>query len=85
MRQIFSLKYKDEPDVSPIKIIEENVHQLEILCKKANKEDFQVVLYSPEKYYEYKNVYELSAILAEDMILKFNENNLIIRDLDKLK
>lgn len=83
MKQIFSLKFKDDTDVSPVEIIEENVHQLEILCKKANKEGFQVVLYSPVEYNEYKTVYELSVLLAEDMVMKFNENNLIIRTLDK--
>lgn len=85
MKKLFSLKFKDETDVSPVEIIEENVHQLEILCKKANKEGFQVVLYSPEKYNEPKNVYELSVILAEDMVLKYNENNILTRNNEECK
>jgi len=82
MKKIFELSYKDDSDISPVEVMKKNVQDLELLCKEANKEGFQVVLYSPEKINEPQNVYELSVMLAEDMVLKFNENNKIIRNLE---
>ena len=81
MKKMFSLYFKDKPNISPVEIFEKNVHELEKLCKEANKSDFQVVLYSPKKYDAPKNIYELSAIIAEDMVLKYNDKNKIIREL----
>jgi len=85
MKKIFSLKFKDELKASPLEIMEQNVHNLEKLCKKANNEGFQIVLYSPEKINEPKNIYELSIMLAEDMVKKYNENNIIIRNHEECK
>lgn len=79
MKKIFELQFKDDLTASSKQIMEKNVHALETLCKRANKEGFQVVLISPEKYDKPKNVYELSAILAEDLVMKFSENNEICR------
>lgn len=81
MKKIFELSYKDNQNVSALEIMEKNVKALEELCRQANKEVALVVLHSPEKFDKPKNVYELSAILAEDMVKKYNENNIIIREL----
>lgn len=85
MKKVFSLKFKDDLNVSPFEVMENNVHALEKLCKQANEENFQVVLYSPDAFTKPQNVYELSAILAEDMVLKYNENNIIARKIDDCK
>ncbi len=85
MKTLFPLKFKDEPNVSAIEIMEKNVKELEILCKSANRNGIQVVLYSPDVIVEPKNVYELSVMLAEDMVLKYNENNKIVRHYDECK
>lgn len=79
MKQIFELKHKNDKDILPEQIMKDNVQTLEILCKKANEQGFQVTLISPEKYENPKNVYELSAMLAEDLVMKFSENNEILR------
>lgn len=80
MKKFFGLKFKDDPSASPIEIMEHNVHALETLCKQANKDGFQVILISPEKFEQPKNVYELSVILAEDLVMKFSDNNTVVRD-----
>lgn len=80
MKKIFELKYKDDKNASPKTIMRENVQALEILCKKASKKDEKIVLISPEKYEKPKNIYELSVIIAEDLILKYNEDNEIVRN-----
>lgn len=85
MIKIFELSYKDNLNTSSIEIMRQNVQALEVLCKQANKEGFQVVLYSPEIFEVPKNVYELSAMLAEDMVKKYNEENLIIRNREECK
>jgi hypothetical protein len=85
MRKIFELSYKDNLDIPAVEVMKKNVQELELLCKKANKEGFQVVLYSPEKFDEPENVYELSAILAEDMVKKYNETNKIVRNREECK
>lgn len=80
MKKDFSLKYKNEKNVSPVEIFKKNLLELEILCKKANKENFQVILHSPDEITEPQNVYELSVMLAEDMVKKFSDKNEIIRN-----
>lgn len=75
----FLLKFKDDANASPVEIMEQNVHQLELLCKRAIKENFQVVLISPQKIEKPQNIYELSVLLAEDMVMKYNQNNIIER------
>jgi len=79
MKKIFELCYKGNLDVTAVEVMKKNVQELENLCKKAIKEDFEVVLYSPEKYDEPKNTYELSVMLAEDMVLKYSDKNCIVR------
>lgn len=79
MKKNFSLRFKDEPDASPLEIMEQNVRKLEKLCKDAKKTGAQVVLYSPNMVVEPKNVYELSVMLAEDLVIKYGENNIITR------
>ena len=81
MKKIFELSYKDCPEIAAVEVMKKNVQELEALCKQANKESFQVVLHSPEEFEEPKNVYELSAMLAEDMVKKYNPNNLVVRSL----
>jgi len=85
MKKMFSLHFKDEVDISPIEIMEKNVKDLEKLCKEANEKGLTVILYSPEKIETPKNVYELSVIIAEDMVLKYNEKNEIVRLIDECK
>jgi len=79
MKKMFELSYKDNFDVSAVDILKKNVYELEILCKKASAEGVEIALYSPEKFDEPKNAYELSAILAEDMVLKYSDKNCIVR------
>lgn len=81
MKQLFELKHKNDENIPPEQIMKDNVQALETLCKKANKENFQVVLISPEEYETPKSVYELSVILAEDLIMKFNPDNEIKRSI----
>ncbi|HNW25568.1 MAG TPA: hypothetical protein PKI94_02125 [Candidatus Gastranaerophilaceae bacterium] len=79
MKKDFSLKYKNDKNISPVEIFKKNLLELEILCKQANKENFQIVLHSPDKIFEPQNVYELSVLLAEDMVKKFSNKNEIVR------
>ena len=58
MIKVFELKFKDDSAVSPKEIMEQNVHELETLCKQANEEGFQVALISPKKFEKPKNIYE---------------------------
>jgi Glu-tRNA(Gln) amidotransferase subunit E-like FAD-binding protein len=66
-------------DLAEEMIFDENVKNLEKLCKKALENEEIVNLHSPEIYTEPKTVYELSAIIAEDMVKKYNEKNIITR------
>lgn len=60
--------------------MEANVKTLEEVCKKALESGETVVLHSPLEFRKPKSVYELSVILAEDMVKKYNENNVILRN-----
>ena len=84
MKKIFELKFQDN-NASPVEIYEKNLHELEKLCKEANKDGYQVVLYSPEKYETPQNVYQLSAIIAEDMVKKYNDENMVVRTIEECK
>ena len=84
MKKIFELSYKDQIDISAVEIIKKNVQELETLCKQANKEGLEVVLYSPEQFTKPQNIYELSVMLAEDLVSKFNKKNKVVRVLREL-
>ena len=65
--------------VSPTEVFEINVRDLEKLCEKANSENKKVILFSPTEIEKPKSVYELSTMVAEDLISKKCKNYEIIR------
>lgn len=79
MEFTFELKYKDDKNISPKIIFETNVLSLEKLCRKALDEKATVSLISPEQITSPKTVYELSVMLAEDLVKKYNSENIILR------
>lgn len=79
MEFTFELKYKDDKNISPKIIFETNVLSLEKLCRKALAEKATVSLISPEQITSPKTVYELSVMLAEDLVKKYNSENIILR------
>ncbi len=80
MKKDFFLKYKNDKNASPVEIFKKNLLELEILCKNAKKEDFSIILHSPDEITEPKNVYELSVMLAEDMVKKLSSKNKVFRN-----
>lgn len=80
MKKDFFLSCENDINALPVEIFKKNLLELEILCKQANKQNFRVILHSAVKITEPRNVYELSVMLAEDMIKKFNDKNEIVRN-----
>ena len=75
----FNFKYEKEKTILPTEVLRANVLELENLCRKGLKEKFLVELNSPQKITAPENVYELSVMLAEDLVKKYNTENIIKR------
>lgn len=77
---VFEFEDDEEYNMYPVEVMQKNVHELEILCKNANKENKIVILFSPIFYKNPQNIYQLSVMLAEDLVKKYNEKNIIWRE-----
>ncbi len=75
----FSLKHYLDMDIAPTAVFRDNLLELENLCKQGLRENFLVELELPtnENILQPKNPYELSVIIAKDMVKKYNSENII--------
>lgn len=70
-----------EKNGEPLELMNKNIKELEALCKSALQSDQIVTLHSPLAIEKPQNPYELTVILAEDLLKKYNEKNIIVRSL----
>ena len=72
-------------NLSPSELLIKNVKELETMCKEANALGIRVVLYSPKNFKQPKTAYELSALIAEDLVIKLGDFNEISRTPNGIK
>lgn len=79
---IFVLSQDDS--LEPKELFEKNVRHLESICKHFYETAKNIILYSPNEHRWPQNAYELSVIIAEDLVRKYNKNNQVCRDISHL-